>query len=165
MNSTGRRRLFRLEAGEHAFTIMAGGSDTNYFLPVAFVAGDFTVEKSVLKARPKTAGAGALWRQGLADFAGSVTYTAQVEVPSPPGELKVRLNTGGLYTAVALGGQALGERAWAPFEWAVPAGLKGKKAEMKITVWTSIAPLFGDWKNPEAAWSRKFWVAAARSAS
>ncbi len=149
---------FRLEAGEHAFTITTGGSDTNYFLPVAFVVGDFAVEKSVLKALPKTVHVGALWRQGLADFVGSVTYTAQVEVPAHPGELKIRLNTGGLYTAVALGGQALGERAWAPFEWAVPVGLKGKRSELKITVWTSVAPLFGDWKNPEAAWSKKFWV-------
>jgi hypothetical protein len=40
----------------------------------------------------------------------------------------------------------------------VPAGLKGGKAELAITVWTSVAPLFGDWKNAESAWSKKFWV-------
>ena len=40
----------------------------------------------------------------------------------------------------------------------MPVGLKGKRSELKITVWTSVAPLFGDWKNPEAAWSKKFWV-------
>ena len=149
---------FRLEAGEHTFVIAAGGSDTNYFLPVAFVAGDFSVEKGVVQAVSKTIGAGALWKQGLADYAGAVTYTTQVEVPAPAGGLKLRLHTGGLYTSVAMDGQPLGERAWAPFEWAVPEGLKGKKIGLKITVWTSVAPLFGDWKNPDAAWSKKFWV-------
>jgi hypothetical protein len=72
--------------------------------------------------------------------------------------VRLRLNTGGLYTAVALGGQALGERAWTPFDWVVPEGLKGKKTELTITVWTSVAPLFGDWKSPGSAWSKKFWV-------
>ena len=149
---------FRLQAGEHAFALTLGGSDTNYFLPVVFLVGDFAVEKGAVKALPKTAGAGALWRQGLADFAGSVTYTAQVEVPGQAGDLTLRLHTGGLYTSVALDGQVLGARAWEPFEWTVPAALKGKKGELKITVWTSVAPLFGDWKPPESAWSKKFWV-------
>ncbi len=39
-----------------------------------------------------------------------------------------------------------------------PAGIKGKKAELKISIWTSVAPMFGDWKNPTAAWNKKFWV-------
>jgi hypothetical protein len=149
---------FRLEAGAHTFAVTAGGSDTNYFLPVAFVAGDFAVEQGLVNVRPKTAGAGALWTQGLANFAGSVTYTAQVVIPPHAGDVKLRLDTGGLYTAVTLDGQALGERAWKPFEWRVPAGLKGGKAELTITVWTSVAPLFGDWTNAESAWSKKFWV-------
>jgi hypothetical protein len=50
-----------------------------------------------------------------------------------------------------LGGRALGERAWAPFEWAVPAELKGTETELAVTVYTSVAPLFGDWQDPEAA--------------
>lgn len=149
---------FRLEAGEHVLAISAGGSDTNYFLPVGWVTGDFAVENGAIRALPKTVGVGALWKQGLAGFAGDVTYTTQVNVPSHVGDVKLRLNTGGLYAAVSLGGQALGERAWAAFDWAVPAGIRGKTAELKITVWTSAAPLFGDWKNPNAAWSKKFWV-------
>ncbi len=149
---------FRLEAGEHVFVITAGGSDTNYFLPVAWVAGDFTVMDGVIKALPKTVGIGALWQQGLSGFAGSVTYTATVAVPQHAGPVRLRLNAGGLYTAAALNGQALGERAWAPFEWVVPAEAKGRTAELKVTVWTSVAPLFGDWKNGAGAWSKRFWV-------
>jgi len=149
---------FRLEAGEHVLAIEAGGSDTNYFLPVAWVAGDFAVDSGTLGVLPATAGIGALWKQGLADFAGQVTYTTQVEIPAHAGDVKLRIDTGGLYTSVALDGQALGERAWAPFEWEIPAGVRGKKAELKISVWTSVAPMFGDWKNPNAAWNKKFWV-------
>jgi len=149
---------FRLEAGEHVLAIESGGRDANYFLPVAWLAGDFAVENRVIKALPKTVGTGALWKQGLADFAGSVTYTARVAIPPHAGHIKLRIETGGLYTAVALDGQDLGERAWAPFAWTLPAGLRGKQAELKITVWTSVAPMFGDWRNPAASWNKRFAV-------
>jgi hypothetical protein len=149
---------FRLEVGEHVLAIDAGGSDTNYFLPVAWVAGDFAVENGAIKALPATVGTGALWKHGLADFAGQVTYTAQVDIPSHAGDVKLRIHTGGLYTSVMLDGHALGERVWAPFEWAVPADFRGKRAELTINVWTSVAPLFGDWKNPAAAWKKEFWI-------
>jgi len=149
---------FRLEAGEHVLAIEAGGSDTNYFLPVAWVIGDFAVENGAIRAVPRTVGAGPLWKQGLADFAGQAIYTTQVEIPAHAADVKLRLNTGGLYTSIALDGQALGERAWAPFEWTVPAAMRGKKAELRISVWTSVAPMFGDWKNPAAAWKKGFWV-------
>jgi hypothetical protein len=81
-----------------------------------------------------------------------------VEIPSHAGDVLLRLDTGGLYTSVALDGQALGERAWAPFEWTIPAGLRGKQAELRISILTSVAPMFGDWKNPHAAWNKNFWV-------
>lgn len=149
---------FRLEAGEHVLAIASGGSDTNYFLPIAWLVGDFAVDDGTIRALPKTAGTGPLWKLGLADFAGQVTYTTEVEVPSHSNGLKLRVHTGGLYTAITLDGQALGERAWAPFEWTVPAGIRGKRAELRISVWTSVAPMFGDWKNPAAAWNKKFWV-------
>ena len=149
---------FRLEAGEHVFAVAAGGSDTNYFLPVAVLAGGFAVDRGALQALPQTVGAGALWRQGLAGFAGRVTYTADVAVPAHTGEVRLRLDTGGLFTAVSLAGQALGERAWAPFEWPVPAEIRGRTVELRVTVWTSVAPLFGDWKQPASAWGKRFWV-------
>ena len=149
---------FRLGAGEHELVLKAGGGDTNYFLPVAWVVGDFAIENGAIRTLPRTVGAGPLWKQGLADFTGRVTYTTRVEIPPHAGKIRLRVNTGGLFTSVTLDGQALGERAWAPFEWTIPAGLRGKKAELKITVSTSVAPMFGDWKNPEGAWNKKFWV-------
>lgn len=149
---------FRLEAGEHVLAIEAGGGDTDYFLPVAWVVGDFAVENGAIRAAPRTVKPGPLWKEGFADFAGRVTYTTQVEIPSHAADVKLRLNTGGLYASVTLHGQTLGERAWAPFEWAVSVGIRGRKAELRISVWTSVAPVFGDWKNRDAAWKKEFWV-------
>ncbi len=149
---------FRLEAGEHVLAIASGGSDTNYFLPVAWAIGDFAIDEGAIQALPKTVGIGPLWKHGLADFTGQVTYTTEVEVPSHSRGLTLRVDTGGLYTAVTLDGQAMGERAWAPFEWMIPAGIRGKKVKLQIHVWTSVAPLFGDWKDAKAAWNKKFWV-------
>ena len=149
---------FRLEPGEHTLAIKAGGSDTNYFLPIAWLTGDFAVDNGTIEAMPKSIDTGALWKHGLADFTGRVTYTTQVKIPDHSGDVKLRLNTGGLYSAVTLDGKTLGERAWAPFEWQVPAEMKGKDAELQISVWTSVAPMFGDWKNPAGAWKKKFWV-------
>jgi len=150
--------LFRLEAGEHELAIRAGGGDTNSLLPIAWVTGGFAVESGTIKALPRTVGAGPLWRQGLADFAGRVTYTAQVDIPSHAGNMKLRVNTGGLFTSVTLDGHAMGERAWAPFEFAIPAGIRSRKAKLKISIWTSVAPMFGDWRNPHAAWNKSFCV-------
>lgn len=149
---------FRLEAGEHRFVITAGGSDTNYFLPIAFLAGPFAVVDGKLAALPEKVMPGDLWRQGLGGFCGSVAYRARVTVPPREGGGMLRLDTGGLYASVTLGEQDLGSRAWAPFEWEVPAELNGKTVELAITLRTSVAPLFGDWRHPEAAWSKKFWV-------
>jgi hypothetical protein len=149
---------FRLEAGEHEVALETGAKDSIYYLPVAWLSGAFAVEDRVMKAVPQSVGIGALWRQGLADFAGRVTYAAEVEVPAQPGAVRLRLDPGGLYTSVALDGQALGERAWAPFEWPVPEALKGRKVILSVAVFTSVAPLFGGCEVPGAAWSKTFWV-------
>jgi len=149
---------FRLEAGEHEVILATGAKDSIYYLPIAWLTGAFAVEDRVIKAVPKAVGTGALWRQGLADFAGRATYAAEVEVPSQPGAVRLRLDTGGLYTSVALEGQSLGERAWAPFEWRVPDALKGRKIRLSVAVCTSVTPLLGDCKAPDAAWSQKFWI-------
>ena len=68
--------------------------------------------------------------------------------------MKLRLNTGGLYTSVSLDGKPIGERAWKPFEWNIPDEAKGTKAELAITICTSIGPMFGD---PSLAPALKSW--------
>ena len=63
--------------------------------------------------------------------------------------------SGGRVTRVALAGKDLGVRAWAPFEWDVPAELVGQKAKLEIAVSTSVQPMYGD---PSAGtWDMRFW--------
>ncbi len=150
-----------LEKGEHVFSIKAGGKDNNYFLPVAFVTGAFAVKEGQAVAIPQKVAPAPLWRYGLAGYAGSLTFRTEVDVPQHAGELLIRLETGGLYTGVTLGGQLIGERAWAPFEWRVPESLRGGRCDLVITVATSVAPLFGDCKDPAGVWPKNFWVPPA----
>ena len=152
---------FSLEKGEHAFSVKTGGKDNNYFLPVAFVTGAFAVKDGQAAAVPQKVGPGALWRHGLAGYSGSVTYQAQVNVPQGPGAIGIRLDTGGLYTSVALNGRKLGERVWAPFEFLIPPDARGGSKQLTITVWTSVAPLFGNWRHADAVWPKNFWVPPA----
>ena len=149
---------FRLEAGDHEVMLSPGGADNIYYFPMAWLTGMFSVENRVVKPVPRDAGLGALWRMGLADYSGRVTFTVRTEVPRVEGELRLRLDTGGLYTAVSLDGKSLGERAWAPFEWTVPGEMKGKSVDLSIAVSTSAAPLFGDVNAPGSIWSKKFWT-------
>ena len=154
----GQTEPFSLPAGEYTLAITSEGSDSNYYLPAMWLTGAFAVEEGVIKQLPKSIGVGPLWKQGLGDFTGSVTYTAEVTVPSVAGDVQLQADTGGLYTAVKLGDEMLGERAWAPFAWKVPTKLQGKRTKLQITVWTSVAPMFGDARNPQACWNEKFWV-------
>ncbi|MFO7936416.1 MAG: hypothetical protein R6V06_02280 [Kiritimatiellia bacterium] len=149
----------KLAAGEHIMTISGGGSDTNFFLPVAFLSGSFAVEKQrVLKPLSSRVSAGTLTGQGLPCFTGKAVYSALVDVPEGRGDLRLKLNTGGLYTSASLDGVDMGERAWFPYEWKVPANLKGKKVKLEVGIRTSVLPMFGDWKHSDAAWSTRFWV-------
>ncbi len=143
---------FRLGA-EHELVLKAGGGDTNYFLPVAWVVGDFAIENGAIRTLPRTVGAGPLWKQGLADFTGRVTYDAGGD-PAACGQDQAACQHGRPLHVSHAGRAGSGRTRWAPFEWTIPAGLRGKKAELKITVSTSVAPMFGDWKNPEGLGTR-----------
>jgi len=160
---------FDLAAGEHAFAIVSGEADSNYFFPALFVSGDFAVFNGILMPRPKgKVRLGPLAASGLADFTGTATWSAEVTVPNAartrPGcaakmaavpVSRLRLSTGGRLTQVKLAGRDLGVRAWAPFEWDVPADLAGKKAKLEISISTSVQPMFGDPAN--GTWDTRFW--------
>lgn len=153
----GQSAPFRLEAGDHVFAIRSGAGDTNYFLPVAWLSGEFAIEGNIVKQLPASVGAGPLSANGLRDYAGAITYSAPVDVPDQK-KLRLRVDTGGLFTSVSLMGRNLEPRAWAPFEWDVPGECRGKNVELQISVWTSVAPMFGAYDDPASAWSKKFWV-------
>ena len=150
---------FTLAAGEHSFAITSGEADSNFFLPALFLVGDFAVFNGVLTPRPrKKVPLGPLAASGLADFTGTATWSAEVSVPTAA-HARLRLSTGGRVTRVVLDGKDLGVRAWAPFEWDVPAELAGKKAKLEISVSTSVQPMLGD---PAAVkWDVRIWNAVS----
>ena len=83
----------------------------------------------------------------------------QIKVANSGKAARLRLTTGGRVTRVALAGKDLGVRAWAPFEWDVPAELAGQKANLEISVSTSVQPMLGD---PTAGkWDMRFWFAVS----
>ena len=150
---------FDLAPGEHAFAITSGEADSNFFFPALFVSGDFAVFNGVLMPRPKgKVRLGPLAASGLADFTGTATWSAEVTVPNAA-RTRLRLSTGGRLTQVKLDGKDLGVRAWAPFEWDVPADLAGKKAKLEISISTSVQPMFGDPAN--GTWDMRFWNAVS----
>ena len=150
---------FDLAAGEHRFAIASGEADKNFFLPALFLAGDFAVFNDILMPCPKgKVKLGALASYGLADFTGTATWSAEVPVPQAA-RVRLRLSTGGRVARITLAGKDLGVRAWAPFEWDVPAELAGRKAKLSISVSTSVLPMLGD---PAAGkWDMRFWFAVS----
>jgi hypothetical protein len=151
---------FSLEKGEHAFSVKTGGKDNNYFLPVAFVTGAFAVKDGQAAAVPQKVGPGALWRHGLAGYAGSVTYQAQVNVPQGPGAIGIRLDTGGLYTSRLLNGRKWVNACGHPlsFLFRLTPGRQQTAHDYSLDI---VAPLFGNWRHADAVWPKNFWVPPA----
>ena len=148
---------FDLLAGEHRFAIVSGEADSNFFLPAFFVTGDFVVFNGVLMTRPqKKVKMGSLASNGLGDFTGTATWSAEVTVPTSA-KVRLRLATGGRVTRVVLAGRDLGVRAWAPFEWEIQDDLVGKAGRLEIAVSTSVQPMLGD--VDAGKWDMRFWNA------
>ena len=146
---------FDIPAGDHRFAIASGDLDRNLFLPALFVAGDFTVFDGVLHPRPKGAvRLGSLASIGLADFTGTATWSADVEVPYAR-RIRLRAATGGRVVSARFDGKDLGVCAWEPFEWEIPACLSGRNGRLEISVSTSAQPMFGG--ADAGKWDVKFW--------
>ena len=141
-----------LAAGEHVVRLVSGELDRNFFLPAAFVAGSFAAEGDALGRLPARLCPGRLAEQGLGGYCGQVTLSA--DDVRPQGDV-LRLSTGGLVTRVRWNGRDLGVRAWAPFEWKVPSSAPGR---LEITLFTSVACIFGDVDRPGAFWDVRFWT-------
>ena len=148
-----------LSAGEHSFTC-EGREDRGLFLPALWMEGDFAVrEPGTLVPTPAKIGLGPLGDTVLADFAGKVTYSAEVEVPA--NAESIVLGTGRAAASVKLDGRDLGTRLVAPWRYTVLDDLRGKSAKLEITVTTSVRPMFGKESDdiPGALPSNKpYWV-------
>ncbi len=145
-----------LSAGEHVFEL-TGGKDGKMFLPVMWMVGDFSEPREgVLSPKVDTAPLGSLAAVGYPSFAGTATYRMNVTLKA--GE-RLAVDSGGAVVRARLGGCDLGVRGWAPFVWDVPASLVGKEQPLEIDVITSIRPIFGDERSPDAKLDHALWVA------
>ena len=140
---------FDLAAGKHEFQLPDKLRDQNWYLPAAFLSGDFSEKDGVLSACPSSVATGALADAGLAGFCGAATYSRKVDVPKGK-FVALELDVGGHFARVKLDGHDLGAIGWGNYSWTVPDGLQGKSCELAITVYTSLVPLFGA-ANPKDA--------------
>ncbi len=131
-----------LKKGRHEISLTTQAVDYPY-LPLIFLCGDFAAyEGHRIGAMPKTANIGSLKKNGLLNYAGTITLTAEVTVPMHEGDIFLSLDTNQLYTEVRLGGIPLGRRAWAPFAWKIPEDCKGCAKKLEIIEYTSVGALF-----------------------
>lgn len=131
----------KLAAGTHTLSIVSGRNDELHFLPNLFVVGDFVETARGLARRPPETTLGTLAEAGLGSFAGVATYAREVHVPD--GATLLAADTGLALARAKLGGVDLGVRAWPPFEWEIPAAMRGKDVRLELSIYTSQLPIFG----------------------
>lgn len=147
-----------LAAGEHVL-VLSGGRDGKMFYPVLWMVGDFAERTpGRLSPAPTSVGLGSLAAAGLGSFAGTATYSA--EATFARGERLV-VDGGGAVVRVRYGGRDLGVRGWDPFAWEIPSDLVGRRLPLEIDVITSVRPIFGSEKSPDACLNHSLWLASA----
>ncbi len=144
-----------LASGEHLL-VLSGGQDCKLFYPVLWMVGDFAERvPGRLSALPTHVGTGSLAEQGLGSFAGTATYIT--ETAFAHGD-SLSVDGGGAVVRVRYGGRVLGVRGWAPFVWDIPQDLVGRRLPLEIDVITSIRPIFGSEKSPDACLNHSLWI-------
>ncbi|MGN0853826.1 MAG: hypothetical protein ACI4Q3_10700, partial [Kiritimatiellia bacterium] len=155
--STGKMSL---SAGEHRFQLSDGFEDGNYFLPLVVMIGEFSDKHDRIGDLPGSCHGEDLATLGLDGFTGAASYCMDALIPDANGALFLSLNSNDAFTEVLVDGESLGIRAWAPFEWEIPAKFKGGKHELQIKVVTNITAMWGDLHAKDtiyAARPERFW--------
>ena len=68
------------------------------------------------------------------------------------------LPAGGTVLRVRLGGRDLGAKGWTPYEREIPADLAGRALPLEINIVTSVRPIFGSARSPDAKLDHALWV-------
>lgn len=114
------------------------------YMPSLLVSGDFSYkilnsDYNILKLskRKSTYKCG----EKFTDY-GSVDFSSYVEIPY--GAKGIRLKDTNLFTKIYLDDILLGEKCFSPYIYNIDKSLWERKALLKITQYSSIAPIFGD---------------------
>lgn len=129
-----------LKSGKHEI-IYIGNSPEVPYLPLAFISGDFAFSKDALIPVPKKANDESL-KEIFKGFSGTMNFSFRTEIPDVK-KTCISFNPYGLYAKIYINGELIGEKAWAPYVWQIPKHFIQKNVEIKISLTTSIAPLFG----------------------
>ena len=136
----GASEKISLSSGIH---IIESEDDYKY-MPSVFVSGDFSAEtvsgdvcSIILRERKKQCRAG----EQFCDY-GKIEFSARVEIPE--GAVALELGGTALYTCVYVEGALIGERICPPYVYQIDQKMWGKKRNLKIVQYSSLAPIFGD---------------------
>ena len=139
-----------LELKEGVHTVKVGGDTQDYaYLPAVLLSGKFSNKGGVLS---EYAGDG----RGLDGYVGRIIQSADVSIPA--NARRVDFDTQMLVSKLFINGRDLGARLYPPFEWEIPADLRGKTVKMELVRYTSIGRAFGLVENMTkipSGWSRR----------
>ncbi|MBR7121107.1 MAG: hypothetical protein IKC94_02565 [Lentisphaeria bacterium] len=87
----------------------------------------------------------------LPGYTGKVEQKARIYIPETALKIKTENHTPPGDVTLYLDGSCAGIRLTAPYQWLIPADLRGKYVEIKLVYSSSIAPLFGEWWSADDA--------------
>lgn len=162
----GFRQLYRMSdpitisQGYHRVEITNGVKDYRY-LPSMFISGDFSAgfDETITPGYKKKIISDEMVDVSgiLPGYSGIYDIDADIFIPEED-NLSLKLDVNLACVELFMDGSSLGRKAWGPYEWNIPDGLKGKH-HIILRVSTSIMPLFGrieklDQDQAYASWLR-----------
>lgn len=133
-----------LSKGEH---ILSAPKDSP-FLPVVIIDGDFTCRdgKTLIGGRTTPYGA---------PFYGKATLVFTVNIPSGAHNIALRYTNNYLTSSLSANGEEIGRLAFAPYIYTIPDRFAGSCTELRLTLHSSMAPVFGKLTDPGVVWGMR----------
>lgn len=131
---------FTLTCGEHTVTTSIA-ADSEFFLPTCLVCGKFASDNNdKLRKLPNEVFCGRIDTDIIPQYAGSVIYEANLDIPSE--QCAIKFDSSQLCTSLYIE-NILIDTMLSGYCFDIPDQYLGKRAKFKIVQYTSIAPMFG----------------------
>lgn len=134
-----------LAAGEHFLS--TDGTDSD-FLPLVLLWGDFIPhdDSRITVGRESPFGE---------SFFGRAIVCRTLPIPAEAEGLVLTYRNNLLAAMAELDGERLGLRAFPPYSFPIPDRFRGRTAELRLTLCSSMAPLFGKLTDPGIVWGMR----------